>query len=67
MREHCLEWADSGVDAYSAASLRASPFAVSGMRVGNGFLGSHVNIPLAHTVENEEVIFFIQILLIVLL
>ncbi|KAK8953017.1 Homeobox-leucine zipper protein HOX32 [Platanthera guangdongensis] len=56
LREHRSEWADSGVDAYSAASLRASPFAVPGMRVGNGFLGSHVNIPLAHTVDNEEVL-----------
>ncbi|KAK8961200.1 Homeobox-leucine zipper protein HOX32 [Platanthera guangdongensis] len=50
LREHRSEWAN----AYSAASLRASPFVVPGMRVGNGFLGSHVNIPLAHTVENAE-------------
>ncbi|KAK8921401.1 Homeobox-leucine zipper protein HOX32 [Platanthera zijinensis] len=29
---------------------------LSGIRVGNGFLGSQVNIHLAHTVENEEVL-----------
>ncbi|PKU69363.1 homeobox-leucine zipper protein HOX32 [Dendrobium catenatum] len=56
LREHRSEWADSGVDAYSASSLRASPYAVPGLRVSNGFLGSHVIIPLAHTVENEEVL-----------
>lgn len=55
LREHRSEWADSGVDAYSAASLRASPYAVPGLRVSSGFFGSHVIIPLAHTVENEEV------------
>ncbi|KAK8946848.1 Homeobox-leucine zipper protein HOX32 [Platanthera zijinensis] len=30
LREHHSEWADSGVDAYSAASLSVSPFAVPG-------------------------------------
>ncbi|KAK8923756.1 Homeobox-leucine zipper protein HOX32 [Platanthera zijinensis] len=56
LRDHHLEWDDFGVDSYSAVSLIVSPFAVPGMRVGNGFLGSHVNIPLTHTVENEEVL-----------
>ncbi|XP_073005995.1 homeobox-leucine zipper protein HOX32 isoform X2 [Typha latifolia] len=54
LREHRSEWADCGVDAYSAASLRASPFAVPGLRSNSGFLGSQVILPLAHTVENEE-------------
>ncbi|KAK8961773.1 Homeobox-leucine zipper protein HOX32 [Platanthera guangdongensis] len=56
LREHRSEWADSGVDSYSAASLRASTFAVPGLTVSGGFLGSHAIIPLAQTVENEEVL-----------
>ncbi|KAG6691864.1 hypothetical protein I3842_10G084500 [Carya illinoinensis] len=54
LREHRSEWADYGVDAYSAACLRASPFAVPCARPG-GFPGSQVILPLAHTVEHEEV------------
>ncbi|KAG2684622.1 hypothetical protein I3760_10G084500 [Carya illinoinensis] len=53
LREHRSEWADYGVDAYSAACLRASPFAVPCARPG-GFPGSQVILPLAHTVEHEE-------------
>ncbi|XP_062203020.1 homeobox-leucine zipper protein HOX33-like isoform X2 [Phragmites australis] len=53
LREHRSEWADPGVDAYSAASLRASPYAVPGLRAG-GFMGSQVILPLAHTLEHEE-------------
>ncbi|KAL6847212.1 hypothetical protein ACP4OV_023065 [Aristida adscensionis] len=53
LREHRSEWADPGVDAYSAASLRASPFAVPGLRAG-GIVGSQVILPLAHTLEHEE-------------
>ncbi|KAK8961552.1 Homeobox-leucine zipper protein HOX32 [Platanthera guangdongensis] len=56
LREHRSEWADSGVDSYSAASLRANTFVVPGLTVSGGFLGSHVIIPLAQTVENEEVL-----------
>ncbi|KAK8969031.1 Homeobox-leucine zipper protein HOX32 [Platanthera guangdongensis] len=52
--EHHSECTDSGVDSYSAASLRASTFVVPGLTVIGGFLGSHVIIPLAQTVENEE-------------
>ncbi|URD96054.1 Homeobox-leucine zipper protein [Musa troglodytarum] len=54
LREHRSEWADCGVDAYSAASLRASSYAVPGVRANSGFLGSQVILPLAHTAENEE-------------
>ncbi|XP_062204308.1 homeobox-leucine zipper protein HOX33 isoform X2 [Phragmites australis] len=53
LREHRSEWADPGVDAYSAASLRASPYAVPVLRAG-GFMGSQVILPLAHTLEHEE-------------
>lgn len=55
LREHRSEWADCGVDAYSASSFRAhSPFP-PGLRSNAGFWGSQVILPLAHTVENEEV------------
>ncbi|GAV67248.1 Homeobox domain-containing protein/START domain-containing protein/MEKHLA domain-containing protein [Cephalotus follicularis] len=53
LREHRSEWADYGVDAYSAACLKASPYAVPCARPG-GFPSSQVILPLAHTVENEE-------------
>jgi homeobox-leucine zipper protein len=64
LREHRSEWADPGVDAYSAAALRASPYAVPGLRA-SGFMGNQVILPLAHTLEHEEV-FLAQVLLIVL-
>ncbi|CAL9767037.1 unnamed protein product [Musa acuminata subsp. burmannicoides] len=54
LREHRSEWADCGVDAYSAASLRANPYAVPGVRASTGFSGSQVILPLAHTAEHEE-------------
>ncbi|KAL5771870.1 hypothetical protein ACOSP7_011479 [Xanthoceras sorbifolium] len=53
LREHRSEWADYGVDAYSAACLKASPYAVPCARPG-GFPSSQVILPLAHTVEHEE-------------
>ncbi|KAG2630722.1 hypothetical protein PVAP13_3KG537000 [Panicum virgatum] len=53
LREHRSEWADPGVDAYSAASLRANPYAVPGLRAG-GFMGTQVILPLARTLEHEE-------------
>lgn len=54
LREHRSEWADYGVDAYSAACLKASPYAVPCARPG-GFPSSQVILPLAHTIEHEEV------------
>ncbi|KAG2622130.1 hypothetical protein PVAP13_3NG283000 [Panicum virgatum] len=53
LREHRSEWTDPGVDAYSAASLRANPYAVPGLRAG-GFIGNQVILPLARTLEHEE-------------
>jgi len=53
LREHRSEWADSNIDAYSAAALKSSPYSVPGSRAG-GFSGSQVILPLAHTVEHEE-------------
>ncbi|CAN4080266.1 unnamed protein product [Withania somnifera] len=53
LREHRSEWADYGVDAYSAASLKSSPYAVPCARPGV-FPRSQVILPLAQTVEHEE-------------
>jgi homeobox-leucine zipper protein len=53
LREHRAEWADYGVDAYSAASLRATPYAVPCVRTG-GFPSNQVILPLAQTLEHEE-------------
>ncbi|KAK4745535.1 hypothetical protein SAY87_011847 [Trapa incisa] len=52
LREHRSEWADSSIDAYSAAAIRAGPCTVPGIRLGN--FGAQVILPLAHTVEHEE-------------
>lgn len=57
LREHRSEWADYGVDAYSAACLKASAYAVPCARSG-GFPSGQVILPLANTVENEEVTTF---------
>ncbi|KAH6830717.1 Homeobox-leucine zipper family protein / lipid-binding START domain-containing protein [Perilla frutescens var. hirtella] len=53
LREHRSEWADYGVDVYSAAALKASPYAVPCSKPG-GFPSSQVILPLAQTVEHEE-------------
>ncbi|KAL0363628.1 UNVERIFIED_CONTAM: Homeobox-leucine zipper protein ATHB-14 [Sesamum calycinum] len=53
LREHRSEWADYGVDVYSAAALKASPYAVPCAKLG-GFPSSQVILPLAQTVEHEE-------------
>eukprot|EP00268_Persea_americana_P003340 TRINITY_DN1100_c1_g1_i7.p1 TRINITY_DN1100_c1_g1~~TRINITY_DN1100_c1_g1_i7.p1 ORF type:complete len:840 (+),score=166.84 TRINITY_DN1100_c1_g1_i7:652-3171(+) len=52
LREHRSEWADSNIDAYSAAAVKAGPCSLPGPRIG-GF-GSQVILPLAHTIEHEE-------------
>ncbi|GFZ06089.1 homeobox-leucine zipper family protein [Actinidia rufa] len=51
--QHRPEWADYGIDAYSAACLKASPYAFPCARP-SGFPSSPVILPLAHTVEHEE-------------
>ncbi|XP_068320891.1 homeobox-leucine zipper protein HOX32-like [Pyrus communis] len=53
LREHRSEWADYGLDAYSAACLKASPYAVPLAR-GGGFPTTQNILPLAQTVEHEE-------------
>lgn len=54
LREHRSEWADNNMDAYSAAAIKVGPCSLSGSRVGN--YGGQVILPLAHTIEHEEVI-----------
>ncbi|KAK7369215.1 hypothetical protein VNO80_11250 [Phaseolus coccineus] len=60
LREHRSEWADYGVDAYSAACLKASPYAVPCARP-SGFPSSQVILPLAHTIEHEEFLEVVRI------
>ncbi|KAJ3682329.1 hypothetical protein LUZ60_014902 [Juncus effusus] len=54
LREHRSEWADYNVDAYSAAQLKATA-CLPGLRSVR-FTGSQVIMPLAHTIENEEIL-----------
>ncbi|KAA8544052.1 hypothetical protein F0562_021771 [Nyssa sinensis] len=60
LREHRSEWADFNVDAYSAASLKASSYAFPGMRPTR-FTGSQIIMPLGHTIEHEEMIEVIRL------
>lgn len=52
LREHRSEWADSGIDAYAAAAVKAGPCSLPVSRAGN--FGGQVILPLAHTIEHEE-------------
>ncbi|GAU14244.1 hypothetical protein TSUD_308040, partial [Trifolium subterraneum] len=52
LREHRSEWADTNIDAYSAAAIKASPCSLPGARAGG--YGGQVILPLAHTIEHEE-------------
>lgn len=54
LREHRSEWVDYGVDAYAASSLKATSYAVPCTKPG-GFPSNQVILPLAQTVENDEV------------
>lgn len=53
LREHRSEWADNSIDAYAAAAVKAGPCSLPGSRVGS--FGGQVILPLAHTIEHEEV------------
>ena len=53
LREHRSEWADNSIDAYSAAAVKVGPCSLPGARVGS--FGGQVILPLAHTIEHEEV------------
>ncbi|KAL8113814.1 homeobox-leucine zipper protein ATHB-15-like [Apium graveolens] len=54
LREHRSEWADCNVDAYSAAAVKVGPCSFPGSRMGS--TGSQVTLPLAHTIEHEELL-----------
>ncbi|KAK9676717.1 hypothetical protein RND81_11G095000 [Saponaria officinalis] len=60
LREHRSEWADFSVDAYSAAALKANAYAFPGMRTTR-FTGSHIIMPLGHTIEHEEMLEVIRL------
>ncbi|KAL0390528.1 UNVERIFIED_CONTAM: Homeobox-leucine zipper protein REVOLUTA [Sesamum calycinum] len=60
LREHRSEWADFNVDAYAAASLKASTYAYPGMRPTR-FTGSQIIMPLGHTIEHEEMLEVIRL------
>ncbi|KAI3793748.1 hypothetical protein L1987_36370 [Smallanthus sonchifolius] len=60
LREHRSEWADFNVDAYSAASVKASPYGYQGMRPTR-FTGSQIIMPLSQTIEHEEMLEVIRL------
>ncbi|XP_054782479.1 homeobox-leucine zipper protein ATHB-15-like isoform X2 [Prosopis cineraria] len=59
LREHRSEWADNNMDAYSAAAIKVGPCSLPGSRVGN--YGGQVILPLAHTIEHEELLEVIKL------
>ncbi|XP_073135440.1 homeobox-leucine zipper protein ATHB-15-like [Henckelia pumila] len=60
LREHRSEWADSNIDAYAATAVKIGPFTYLGQpRVGN--FGGHVILPLAQTIEHEELLEVIKL------
>ncbi|KAL3528708.1 hypothetical protein ACH5RR_008030 [Cinchona calisaya] len=59
LREHRSEWADNSIDAYAASTEKVSPFGVLGSRVGNH--GGQIILPLAHTIEHEEMLEVIKL------
>lgn len=59
LREHRSEWADSSIDFYAATSIKVGPCGVPGSRVAN--LGGQVILPLAHSIEHEELLEVIKL------
>ncbi|KAJ0701555.1 putative transcription factor & lipid binding HD-SAD family [Helianthus annuus] len=59
LREHRSEWADNNIDAYSAAAVKLGPCSIPGARAGN--FGGQVILPLAHTIEHEELLEVIKL------
>ncbi|KAL4290583.1 hypothetical protein GQ457_14G006320 [Hibiscus cannabinus] len=58
LREHRSEWADTSIDAYSAAAIKVGPCSLPGSQVG---FGGQVILPLAHTIEHEECLEIIKL------
>ncbi|CAK9159876.1 unnamed protein product [Ilex paraguariensis] len=59
LREHRSEWADNSIDAYSAAAVKVGPCSFPGSRVPN--IGGQVILPLAHSIEHEELLEVIKL------
>ncbi|MFS7992125.1 hypothetical protein Hanom_Chr12g01078571 [Helianthus anomalus] len=60
LREHRSEWADFNVDAYSATSIKASPYGYQGTRPTR-FTGSQIIMPLGLTIEHEGMLEVIRL------
>ncbi|VFQ83218.1 unnamed protein product [Cuscuta campestris] len=54
LREHRSEWADINIEAYSAAAIKVGPCSLPAARICN--YGGQVTLPLAHTIEHEELL-----------
>nr|XP_043624463.1 homeobox-leucine zipper protein ATHB-15-like [Erigeron canadensis] len=59
LREHRSEWADNNADAYTAAAIKLGPCSFPGSRSTN--FGGQVILPLAHTIEHEELLEVIKL------
>ncbi|GAB2228070.1 hypothetical protein Droror1_Dr00009900 [Drosera rotundifolia] len=59
LREHRSEWADNNIDAYSAMAAKVGPCSLPGARIGN--FTNQVVLPLAHTIEHEELLEVIKL------
>ncbi|CAA0822380.1 Homeobox-leucine zipper protein ATHB-15 [Striga hermonthica] len=58
LREHRSEWADN-IDPYSAAAIKIGPCSYLGTRICN--FGGQVVLPLAQTIEHEELLEVIKL------
>ncbi|KAF5953504.1 hypothetical protein HYC85_006360 [Camellia sinensis] len=59
LREHRSEWADNSIDAYLAAAVKVGPCILPRARAGS--FGGQVILPLAHTIEHEELLEVIKL------
>ncbi|GMH03700.1 hypothetical protein Nepgr_005539 [Nepenthes gracilis] len=59
LREHRLEWADNNIDAYSAAAAKVGLCSLPGSRIGS--FSNQAILPLAHTIEHEELLEVIKL------
>ncbi|CAL5432520.1 unnamed protein product [Camellia sinensis] len=59
LREHRSEWADNSIDAYLAATVKVGPCILPRARAGS--FGGQVILPLAHTIEHEELLEVIKL------
>ncbi|KAL4589213.1 hypothetical protein LXL04_002118 [Taraxacum kok-saghyz] len=60
LREHRSEWADNNVDPYTAAAIKLGPCSLPGSTRPGSF-GGQVILPLAHTIEHEELMEVIKL------